>query len=389
MLSIIFLLIIFCLIYICLCVSSTEYTTLGKIKLKLANIAQTIYKVLPTPCQTFLYSKYDYLFNKPNPVVQIIYIFLVLALFYFFHAYGIEKIFPHKNLSMKIMYPTYLFLALSLYSFYLSSTIEPGIITKKNSSTLKLKYNHPSLFGKNSKNDCTKCKIPIIPRSKHCYVCDKCIEKFDHHCIWVNQCIGAKNYRFFILFLFSHCILTFYAGGVGLLFLYYYIKDNNLLKATFYKRDTQEKVEGNLGIVLKYVMGNNYAFFCTVIMLIVIAIMLLIFMLYHFYLIKLNLTTNERNKQVKTLRTMKMLKEILIAVSKTKNFKLFFKELTGEEIQKYKRITFEEPETDLDIFNENEINTFYNFAEQSIFIFRKNPYDKGFYQCFLDIMKGQ
>ena len=134
---------------------------------------------------------------------------------------GVEKIFPHKNLSMKIMYPAYLFLALSLYSFYLSSTIEPGIITKKNSSTLKLKYNHPSLFGTNSKNDCTKCKIPIIPRSKHCYVCDKCIEKFDHHCIWVNQCIGAKNYRFFILFLFSHCILTFYAGGVGLLFLYY------------------------------------------------------------------------------------------------------------------------------------------------------------------------
>jgi len=39
--------------------------------------------------------------------------------------------------------------------------------------------------------------------SMHCIICDICIEDFDHHCFWVNNCIGGNNLSTFIIFLLS------------------------------------------------------------------------------------------------------------------------------------------------------------------------------------------
>jgi palmitoyltransferase len=43
--------------------------------------------------------------------------------------------------------------------------------------------------------------------------------KFDHHCIWINQCVGYKNYKWFLSFLFLHALLTAYGfvAGVGIM----------------------------------------------------------------------------------------------------------------------------------------------------------------------------
>ncbi|XP_072563692.1 palmitoyltransferase ZDHHC2 isoform X3 [Paramormyrops kingsleyae] len=48
---------------------------------------------------------------------------------------------------------------------------------------------------------CDRCQLVKPDRCHHCSVCDKCVLKMDHHCPWVNNCVGFSNYKFFLLFL--------------------------------------------------------------------------------------------------------------------------------------------------------------------------------------------
>ncbi|KAL6570911.1 hypothetical protein OROGR_000461 [Orobanche gracilis] len=65
---------------------------------------------------------------------------------------------------------------------------------------------------------CNLCQVEIATGrscnvskySKHCRVCDKCVDCFDHHCRWLNNCIGKRNYRKFFTLLVSALLLRFY-----------------------------------------------------------------------------------------------------------------------------------------------------------------------------------
>ena len=56
------------------------------------------------------------------------------------------------------------------------------------------------------KNDfkmyCFKCQVFKTDTLKHCSICNLCCKEFDHHCFWLNNCIGKNNYISFICLLY-------------------------------------------------------------------------------------------------------------------------------------------------------------------------------------------
>jgi hypothetical protein len=53
-------------------------------------------------------------------------------------------------------------------------------------------------------------------RAIHCDDCNACILKLDHHCPWVGNCVGKRNYRYFLLFVDFTGILILYQIACGI-----------------------------------------------------------------------------------------------------------------------------------------------------------------------------
>lgn len=66
---------------------------------------------------------------------------------------------------------------------------------------------------------CEKCQLIKPDRAHHCSVCSTCVLKMDHHCPWVNNCVGFHNYKFFMLFLAYALLYCIFITATSLQYL--------------------------------------------------------------------------------------------------------------------------------------------------------------------------
>ncbi|KAG2637280.1 hypothetical protein PVAP13_2NG510100 [Panicum virgatum] len=147
----------------------------------------------------------------PDPRGLILSSMALLLSEWIFLARVIDSSSPHR-----ILIPassSLILLAAATASLLLAATSDPGIIPRNQASPSSEEdgasaARFVAVNGVVRLKFCETCKIHRPPRSSHCAVCDNCVDKFDHHCPWISQCIGLRNYRFYMLLLCS--ALAFY-----------------------------------------------------------------------------------------------------------------------------------------------------------------------------------
>eukprot|EP00922_Rhytidocystis_sp_ex-Travisia-forbesii_P027163 GHVS01039846.1.p1 GENE.GHVS01039846.1~~GHVS01039846.1.p1 ORF type:complete len:214 (-),score=11.24 GHVS01039846.1:269-910(-) len=138
------------------------------------------------------------------------------------------------------------------------------------------------------------CLLFRQPRSKHCVYCDNCVLKFDHHCPWVSNCVGLRNYRYFVCFVLSITLLSCYLLGLDLLGAVDFTRNRAAAKRAEEGRG-KNFVSGEdiIETMITHPMITFLMCFLTC-----VACPLVNLSLFHCYLVAKNLTTNEEIKEL-------------------------------------------------------------------------------------------
>ncbi|KAF2415594.1 zf-DHHC-domain-containing protein [Tothia fuscella] len=112
---------------------------------------------------------------------------------------------PQKSLLFLLLPCPYIFTYLS----QLSHTKSPHLINHTTNAQHMHHYPFDHILY-HPNNICRTCELPKPARSKHCSLCGTCVARSDHHCIWVNNCVGMGNYKYFLSLLLTTSLLLFY-----------------------------------------------------------------------------------------------------------------------------------------------------------------------------------
>ena len=124
----------------------------------------------------------------------------------------------------------------------------------------------------------------MTARMHHCSICKTCVHQYDHHCPWINGCVGKHNIRLFPCFLFLLFVLMLenaFLDVVGIFKLDFAFKEFRYFEAS---QDTKD------------ILDIEYILFLSLSLLIIVLFLVPIGALLYYQLTNLlyNVTTYER-----------------------------------------------------------------------------------------------
>ena len=140
-----------------------------------------------------------------------------------------------------------------MINLIIASFCDPGIIRR-------FDINKENKIGKNNNDDnnnriasrifhlgniisykyCYTCGIIRPNRSTHCKDCNNCVERLDHHCPWIGNCAGKRNYTYFFIFLTLLNLLQILVIIFCLIHIIKQVKDYSDLNDKLPKKEKKE-----------------------------------------------------------------------------------------------------------------------------------------------------
>ncbi|XP_038012467.1 palmitoyltransferase ZDHHC12 isoform X2 [Motacilla alba alba] len=104
-------------------------------------------------------------------------------------------------------------------------------------------------------------------RAKHCQLCQHCVRRYDHHCPWLENCVGERNHPLFIVYLSVQLVVLLWGGHVAWSGLYF--------------EQSREWLQHNIFLLVSFLL------------IFIFTIVVLLLLVSHLYLISCNTTTWE------------------------------------------------------------------------------------------------
>ena len=112
-----------------------------------------------------------------------------------------------------------------LFFYYASSKSQPGEIGTKCINSLTILAEQ----GEDMKNICPWCVNYITEKTRHCFLCKKCIKYQEFHDNYINNCVGRNNFSLYMSFLYFLAINFCFKLSISIWALYW-LKGSNFKK---------------------------------------------------------------------------------------------------------------------------------------------------------------